>query len=201
MRRHGQRQGLGQGTYSKFGEALHWTMYDTATLAAAPVDYSMFQTPLGGAIGAAIKTLDLTNMTLGGQIPSGQKMIVKAIKVFFCSQAVKNTANITTFYTWLSQATIRVFISGKDAIYSKPLVEVLGIPIVWATTPTAAGDNLFTMSYGKYVGIDVLSKKITLASNTNFEVRLSYPVALGGGNILIGDLVKVGLAGVLLRRS
>jgi hypothetical protein len=161
----------------------------------------MFQTPIGGPVGAATKTIELTNMTGAGVIPNGQKMEIKAIKAFYVSQAVKATAGITTLYSWLASATVRLFITGKDSIYTKPLIEVLGIPMLWTTTPTVAGNNEVIMSTGKFHGIDVLSRKITLAELTNFEVRLTWTTALGGGNVLIGDQIKIGLAGILNRRS
>lgn len=185
-----------RGTYSKYGEKLSYSYFDTVALTAAGVDYSLFQTPIGG--GATPKTIAQTNMTLGGQIPQGQKFIITKLKFFYVSAAVKAAANEQTLNDFLAQGVIRIFITGKDAIYSKSVQEVLGQTIIWSDVALAASAP-FSRSYSWYTGVDTLKTPITLAALTNFEVRLTTPTALGGGNVLIGDSVRVALSGTLFR--
>jgi hypothetical protein len=190
-------QNLQTGTYSALGEKLDWSYYDSLVLAAAGTEFSLFQSPIGGPAG---KTLADTNMTLGGQIPSAQNFTVRAIRAEYLSHAQKNTADINTFYQWLRTVTVRVFITGKDALFSKPLTEVMGISMLWSTTPTVAGDNILISAMGRFTGICPLNVPIVLAGNTNFEVRVNYPTALGGASI-VADVLRISLAGILVRAS
>lgn len=183
-----------RGTYSKYGEKLDYSYFDTIALTATGTDYAFFQSP----IGQGGKTLVDTNMTLGSQVPQGQKFKVRAIKVAYLSSAIKAAANEQTFYSFLRTSVIRIFITGKDAIYSKPLSEVVGIPIAWCQQDLAAAGAASHASFGRFVGIDVLNVPITLAALTNFEVRLTC-TAVGAGSILIGDYVRISLAGILRR--
>jgi hypothetical protein len=187
-----------RGTYSALGEKLDWSYYDSLTLAAAGTEFSMFQVPIGG--GATAKTLADTNMTTGGTLPQGQKFRVRAIRAEYLSHNQKATASIDLLYQFLRAVTVRFFITGKDAIFSKPLTEVMGIPMLFSVTPTAAGDNLLISSMGRFVGVNVLNVPITLASLTNFEVRINYPTALGA-TAIVGDILRISLAGILVRAS
>ena len=194
-----QLAALQQGTYGASGEILEWSYYDRATLAAAGTDISLFQNPIGST--AAAKTLADTNMTSPGSIPQGQNFKVRAIRAEYGSHASKASADIDTLYNWMLSANIRVFITGKDALFSKPLTEVMGIPLLWHTVPTVAGNNEIISSFGRFNGVSPLNIPIILAALTPFEVRLSFPTALGGGSTLIGDFVKVSLLGILTRAS
>jgi hypothetical protein len=183
-----------RGTYSKYGERLYFSYYDTVPLTAAGVDYSLFQTGIGG--GAVPKTIAQTNMTLGGQIPQGQRFVVQALKLFYISASAKVAVDEQTLNNLLAQGVIRIFITGKDAIYSKSIQEILGETFLWSDVSPAATVP-YRRSFGIYNGIDNLKKHITLAALTNFEVRLTTPTALGGGNVLVGDSIRVALAGQL----
>lgn len=191
-------QSLQRGSYSNLGEKLDYSYYDTLTIAAAGTEFSLFQNPIGS--GATPKTLSDTNMTMGGMIPQGQKLRIRAIRAEYLTHAVKATADIIILYNWLRAVTVRFFITGKDALYSKPLTELMGIPILFNVTPTAAGDNLLISSMGRFLGINVLNVPITLAAMTNFEVRINYPTALGAVSI-VGDFLRISLGGILVRAS
>jgi len=186
------------GTYLPGGEKLHWTYYDTATLVATGVSYSLFQTQLGA--GATPKTYAQTNLTSAGQIPKGQKFTIHAISLEFLSHAQKVTADIQLLFTFLTTSWIRFIIPGKDSLYTKTISTILGTPVLWSTTPTVAGNNELIMSIGRFVGVDRLSIPIIMEEQTPFEVRLEYPTALGATNI-VGDFVRVNLNGILDRKS
>ena len=190
---------LRRGTYSNYGEKLDWTYYDTWAIATAGTDYSFFANPIGATQSAAQKTISDTNMVAAAQIPSGQRLIVKAIKVCFISHAVKATADIDTLNEFLRAAVIRFFITGKDSLYTKTLQEIFGASLLMHVVPTVGGNNEIIMHMNKGQGIDVLNRRIVLAEQTNFEVRLSYPAGIPAG--LNGDRLWIGLAGRLMRRS
>lgn len=183
---------LQAGTYGTEGERIDWTYYDTATLAAATTTHRLFTNPLG----AGGKTLDLTNLTQAGQIPQGQNLQVKAIKLMYKTAAAKATAAVQNFYDMLSQTTISIKLQNKDSMGQWTLQEISGASTLFALTPTAAGDNIPVIQ-PRYHSIFLLNNKITLAALTPFEVTMIHHTAVNAA--LAGDLVKIGLAGSLIR--
>jgi hypothetical protein len=188
---------LAQGTYSAQGaEKLDYSYFDSHVLAATGTEVSMFQSP----IGAGGKTISDTNMSLGGTLPRGQNFKIRAIRAEILGHAAYATATIMLLYNWMRTVTVRLFITGKDALYSKPLTEVMGIPMLINVIPTAAGDNIGNLSLGRFLGINPLNVPITFAELTNFEVRLNWPTAIGA-TAIVGDIIRISLNGILLRRN
>lgn len=185
---------VGVGTYGLEGERLDWTYYDTATLAAATTTHRLFTNPLG----SGGKTLDQTNLTQAGQIPQGQQLQVKAIKVMYRTSAVKNTASVVSFYDMLAQTTVSVKLANKETMGQWTLQELVGAATLFALTPTAAGDNI-PLILPKYHGIFPLNTKIILAALTPFEVTVQHHVAVNAA--LANDQLKIGLSGTLIRVS
>lgn len=183
---------LGVGTYGTEGDILDWTYYDTVALAAATLVNRFFTTPLG----QAGKSIADTNLTLAGQIPQGQLMDIRAIKIMYTSADAFATADVQSFYTMLDQTTINIKLQNKDTMGQWTLQELLGSATLAAMTPTAAGDNI-PMIQPKYHGIFPLNKKIILAALTPFEVTVTHSTAVAAG--LANDRLKVGLAGILTR--
>lgn len=185
---------VGVGTYGLEGERLDWTYYDTAVLAAATTTHRLFTNPLG----SGGKTLDQTNLTQAGQIPQGQQLQVKALKVMYRTSAVKNTASVVSFYDMLAQTTVSVKLANKETMGQWTLQELVGAATLFALTPTAAGDNI-PLILPKYHGIFPLNTKIILAALTPFEVTVTHHVAVNAA--LANDQLKIGLSGTLIRVS
>lgn len=183
---------VGTGTYGVEGERLDWTYYDTAQIAVATLTHRMFTTPLG----QGGKTLDRTNLTQAGNIPQGQQLQVKAIKIMYKSALVKATAAVQSFYDLLSQTTVSIKLQNKETMGQWKLQELVGAATLFAVTPTVAGDNIYYIQ-PKYHGIYPLNTKIILAALTPFEVTLQHQVAPAAA--LVDDLLTVGLAGTLIR--
>ena len=129
---------LQTGSYGVEGEKLDWTYYDTAILAAATQVHRLFTNPLG----AGGKTLDQTNLTIAGQIPQGQQIITRAIKVMYRSVAVKATAALQSLYDLFATTTVQVKLQNKETMGIWTLQELLGSATLFALTPTVAGDNI-----------------------------------------------------------
>lgn len=185
---------VGVGTYGLEGERLDWTYYDTAVLAAATTTHRLFTNPLG----SGGKTLDLTNLTIAGQIPQGQQLQVKAIKMMYRTSATKGTTAVQSFYDMLGQTTISVKLQNKETMGQWKLQEITGSATLFALTPTAAGDNIYYIQ-PKYHGIFPLNTKIILAALTPFEVTVQHHTAVAAA--LAGDFLTIGLAGTLIRVS
>jgi hypothetical protein len=175
------------------GEVLQWSYYDTIALLSTTQVFRMFTTGLSGA-----KRLDQTNLSIGGQLPANQKMHIHAIKPFYVTAAAKATAAVQKWYNWLTTTTIEFKIEGKASLFTTTLDELFGMTTKFALTPTAAGDNIL-FNTPKYSGIYPIKPKIVLAENTVFEVTVTSQVASDAS--LDGDLFKIGLCGILERRS
>ena len=193
----GRREALdnvGVGTYGTEGDQLDWSYYDEAIIQAATLTHRLFTTPLG----SGGKTLDQTNLTIAGQIPQGQLLDVRAIKVMFTSAAAKATAGVQDLYTFLRRTTISVKLQNKETMGQWTLQELLGANFNVALTPTAAGDNIPLIS-PKFHGVFPLNKKIILAALTPFEVTVIHHVAPAA--TMANDSLKIALAGILTRVS
>jgi len=188
-------QNMSQGNRTGAGEILDWSYYDTLTIAAAGVDFPLFQVP----VGQAGKTYALTNMPSVG-IPNGQNFVVTSVRVEYLSHATKGTADIDTLYTFLLSTWLRIAIPGKDALFLKPLTEIMGIPILWHTLPSVAGNNDLISAMGRYTGWNKLDVPLTFIQLDPLDIKISYPTALGAIS-LVGDFVRVSLHGVLKRLS
>lgn len=179
------------GTYKGSGDVIDFSLYDTAELAAATTEYRMFQVPRG----QGGKGLQDTNMQAGGQLPVGQKLYVKAIKVQYLADAALDAAHKLALNTFLFNASLNFFIEGKDTYGRWPLAEIFGVPML-ADQTTATVDAIST---GRFVGILPLNLPIILASQVSFSVNLEANGA--GAAALDGDKIKVSLAGILKRLS
>lgn len=186
---------LQRGTFSNVGEVLDWSYYDTVLLAAATTVHQFFQI----GVGSAGKTQDLTNFPATGLMPQGQSLDVRAIKVSYAGAAVKNSAGVNDVLQTMGNTFLEFKIQNKAAVYSKTLIEIMGIPLSVLATPTVAGDFLFQASQGRFVGIDVLNVPITLAALTPFTVTMAHVTAVTAGQA--NDRVKIVLAGRLIRAS
>jgi hypothetical protein len=192
----GQLSDLQRGTYGVGGEVLDYEWYDTATLAAATTVHHLFSVGLGG--GATPKTLDATNLNVGGAVPQGQNWTVKRIKAFFSTNAAVGTAAVQNLYTMLERTTLEFIIPGKDNLLACTLNIIMGTATQFALTPTVAGDNIPVIQ-PKYHGIYPLSVPIVLAALTPFEIRLTHQTAVAAA--LADCRLKISLSGVLRRAA
>ena len=188
---------LQQGTYGTEGQGMDWTYWDEIALTAAGASFSLFQNIQG-------RTVDQTNMVINGQIPSAQNFVIRCINLCYLSTAVKAAADIQTFFNWIMGVVLQIAPTGIANIFEKPLTEMFAIPIMMQATTTTATDvgvSSALMSTGRFLNTSILNVPITLAGNVTFKVTLSYPTALGGGNALIGDILRIGFNGYLVRAS
>ena len=201
-----RRRNLAQGTYSTAGEKLVHTYYDTQLIQSASVaPMHFFQAaqgqPLNG-VGAALKTLQHTNMTMGGQIPRGQRFTIYCIKLMYTAITLLADASILGWYNMLANCTFEFLISGKDSLLTLTLQELLGASTLILPAP-AVGSGYSTVNriiLPRFHGNFPLSTAIVLSEQTNFECRV-IPQVVTPTTVLTGDFLKIGLSGVLERLS
>lgn len=177
---------LQQGTYGRAVEVLDWSYYDSYLISATILENNLFQLSTTG------KTLDQTNFTGNGSLPQGQELSIKAIKLQYVQAAGKAAGDIDSFYQFLSTTTLQFRIEGKASQYTKTLMEIFGVPI-----SLHVASAQWVQSYGRFVGIDPLNKRIKLAAQTNFTVQVNSwtPPAAA----LVNDRIRVILSGILTR--
>jgi hypothetical protein len=192
---------LQRGTHSAGGEVLDWSYYDTETVSHSTTTNNLFQLSLGQ--GTPPKTLELTNMTINAQIPTGQRLSVHRIKLFYATHSTFNTAKVLQFYKLLTTSTLEFLIPGKDSLLNMTLHELMGVSTLTALTPTTAGDNI-PIIQPRFNGVYPLQKAIILAEQTPFSLRITHQDASAltdNTNGLDGDFIKLSLNGILERRS
>jgi len=206
-----RKKDLSEGTYSPTGELLDYTYYDSFGLNHTIQSYNLFQQAQGQGISAttstgtaAVKNIADTNMTQGGQLPRGQRLTVRNLKILLNFQSTTGspaamvTTDIAKLYHFLSETVLEFKITGKDSLFVYTLQELLGTSVLTALVPTVSGDNI-PLIQPRFHGIFPLNKPIILAEQTNFSVPVT--VANASDASIDGLVVKVGLNGILERRS
>ena len=194
-------QSMNAGTYKASGDIIDWTLWDTVTLATATAIHRMFVNGLGVVVAGAARNLADTNVEgRQGGFPQGQKLYVKAIKVWYTQDDTVHTeAFVQQFYAMLERTTINIVISGKASYGQWTLAEIFGLPIGMIMEPAAAADNYALSTVARSVGILPLNLPIVLAANVTFDVTLQHWAAPNTN--LDGDKIKLGLCGILERLS
>jgi hypothetical protein len=186
-----------QGTYSAGGDEIDWSYYDTMCVPATATAVRYFINTVGQNNNAAsprAKHIGDTNMVASGQIPKAQNHTVKAIKLFYATAGALATANVQALYTVLKNTVVEFIISNKFYYGQWTLQELLGSASLIALTPTAAGDNI-PLIQPRFHGIFPINIPITLAENTNFELKVTYNTTPDAS--LVDDLLMLSLWGTL----
>lgn len=180
---------LQQGTYGTSGERLHWSYYDTYTMATGTPTFSLFQAP----IGQNSKTIGDTNMTTAGTLPQGQNMAINCIKIQYTSVDAFDAAALLAFNQYLNNAIVEFVINNKAPMWQSSLGELIGATLNTSqTTATVSGSNVNFLT-----GVYRLHVPIRLGALVPFQVRITNTVASAAA--LDGDKVKVSLNGRLIR--
>lgn len=199
-------------------EAIRQSLYDFQTYpAAGSTQLTFFAIP----IGQGGKTLSDTNMTLAGQLPTGNEFLVQSIEVIFFptvpavaaqnpaafgQQAVANIIN--DVYTVYRTGNLVFSVLQKDYLQEAPLGRFppktrFTVRAALADATTAGANQQSRIAYAYAEGRPYLLSPadILLVSNQNFSVRLNWPEgaqALPSGN---PGRIGVILDGILYRKS
>jgi hypothetical protein len=195
-------EAMNTGTYKGDGDILDWSQWDRFQVdGTTPVlVHRLFQQGLGSPGGVAgNKNLADTNMVGNIGIPQGQKLYIRAIKVFYKAVEIRTEAECVSIYQLFADTTINLSIPGKDTYGQWSLDEIMGIPTSVVETPSTAGDNYSLLSTGRHIGILPLNLPIVLSSLVNLTCEVVHQVAPSAD--LDDDVIKISLNGILERLS
>lgn len=170
-------------------EEITWSFFDFLTYAAAgQSNLTFFATPQGGT-----KTVIDTNMTLAAQIPSQQSFLIDAVSFEFQpgvairpenSSALAGAAAVNGFLQDVNEVAKSGFIDftigSKPYIRNSPLGQFppsYGISGMVGAATTAAATTIHD-TYGRWTGKLYEIIPITLESNQNFAMNVTWPTAI-----------------------
>lgn len=188
----GPLQALEQGTYNPApgaGQKLWWSYYDSFIMAAATTENRMFTIPLG----QGGKNLSDTNLLAAGQIPQGQRLVIKAIEMYYISNATKSQAAWQNLIAMFRDTTGVFNISGKSQQLELNITQLMGNPIQGIITNVTA--DMMT-SRSSYTGVWELPVPIVLAAQTVFDFTVTHHTAANA--TLDGDIFFISLVGSLV---
>jgi hypothetical protein len=175
-------------------EQVKQTLYDSVTYPNAGANsLRFFQSP----IGQGGKTIEDTNLTLAGQLPTNQLFLVECVELLFLPNfdyADDSTDRIAEFgaqqaqeivndaYQFRKAGALTFRIGSKDYLEEAPLhkfptktkIDVCGSALADATT--AGSDGQSRIGYAQASGRPYfIDPPLLLIENQNFSVTLSWP--------------------------
>lgn len=179
-----------QGTLSKEGEVLSYSLFDTITLAAATTFHDFYTVPLG----QAGKTKADTNMVQAGVMPAGQRLRADFIKVMVVGDTAGMTdTELNAWFHVMFNTSVEIMVPGKENLGIWTLTELMGYSQAMAMAATQEG------TVPRFSGIFRLQVPILLAAQTPFKVRMEHHSTLTDNTD--GMKIKLALSGVLERLS
>jgi hypothetical protein len=182
------------GYSGKAAEFLDWTYWDSFKMLSTVLTHDLFTIPLG----QAGKNLSDTNWLNASQLPQGQAMDVKNLKIFYIASEVRTEAELEEIYQTFQDTTFNIKIPGKDSMGQWTMMELMGTATLIQVTPSVAGDNI-TQIQPRYHGIFPLNNKFSIGGVQTIKVEVINHVASPAS--LDDDKVFFGLNGNLVRMS
>lgn len=191
-------------------EVFRQSLYDFQVYAqAGQTQLNFFQVP----VGQSAKTRADTNMTLAGQLPSGQQFLAQSIEVyFFPGTIVPGVGPVANLIDGFVNDVWAVAKGGELEFQVGSKLYLIEAPLMrfppktrldgWASENgnTTAGAALYTRtSYATVAGRPYpIDPYILLESTQNFAVQLNWPTAVAVTN---AGRIGVVLDGLLIRNS
>ena len=168
------------------------SIYDTFTYSNTAAQTSLlFQTFAG-------RTLDLTNMTDAGKLPTGKSLMVHSFNVFLIMPTALTNALLLALYNFLASTTVEFIKENRAPSFTKTLQMLFGISTLAELVPTAAGDNI-PMIQPWYKGkMRIDTRALDLGANQTFFVRQTAQQALVAG--LNGLQIKYEIDGLMSKK-
>ena len=88
------------------------------------------------------KTLDLTNMTDSGKLPTGKSQVVKSFNVYLYLPVLMTNAIMLEVWDFLARTTVEFVKENRAPSFTKTLQMLFGLSALYQIVPTVAGDNV-----------------------------------------------------------
>jgi hypothetical protein len=168
------------------------SVYDTFTyLNTAAQQQVLFQTFAG-------RSLDLTNMTDAGKLPTGKSLIVRQFNVFCFMPTVVTNAIMLKLYNFLAKTTVEFVKENRAASFTKTLQMLFGLSMLVQHVPTTAGDNVLSPQPFFRGHMKINTSALNLGSNQTFKVIQTSYIALDAD--LNGLQVRYELDGMMSKK-
>jgi len=162
-------------------EESNQLVYDTLITVAGTTTYRFFTVPVGGA-----KSRLMTNMSVGGQLPTPQSLLVKAVRVIIKAATTAKADHI------LNNSYCVLKIGEKEALVAPTMFFSAGAG-TYNNITTDVAQNGFPDARSLWA----LSKPIQIGVGQNFYLDLIYDTA--PATATAGFYVIAALDGVLVR--
>ncbi len=168
------------------------SVYDTFTyLNTAAPQQTLFQQFAG-------RTLDLTNMTDAGKLPTGKSLVVQSINTYIFMPTALNNAKMLKLYAFLSQTTFEFVKENRAPSFTKTIAMLMGISSLLQIVPTAAADNIPIIMPFFRGRMRINTRALDLGSNQTFFARQTTQIALDAD--LNGLQVKYEIDGLMSKK-
>jgi len=149
------------------------SIYDTFVYSnTASAQQLLFQTFAG-------KTLDLTNMTDSGKLPTGKSLITTSFNVYMFMPVLLNNAKTLKLFDFLARTAVEFVKENRAPTFSKTLQMLFGLTSLTQLVPTVAGDNIQGFPQPFFRGkMKIRSRAMDLGANQTFFVRQTTFAAL-----------------------
>jgi len=168
------------------------SIYDTFTyLNTASQQSLLFQTFAG-------RTLDQTNMTDAGKLPTGKSLTVHSFNVYLLMPTVLTNVKALELYNFLATTTIEFVKENRAPSFTKTLQMLLGVSSLMQLVPTTAGDNVQTIQPFYRGRTQIKTRALDLGMNQTFFVRQTAQAALTAD--LNGLAIKYEIDGLMSKK-
>ena len=146
------------------------------------------------------KTLDQTNMTDAGKLPTGKSQIVSSFNVYLYAPAALVDAGMLLLYEFLAKTTVEFSKENRAPSFTRTLQQLLGVCSLIFHTPTVPANNDANSINAPFFRgrMKINTRALDLGANQTFNVRQTTFAALAAG--LNGLRVKYGLEGLCSKK-
>lgn len=144
------------------------------------------------------RTLNLTNMTDAGKLPTGKSLVVKSFNVYVYMPTVLTDAKVLKLYAFLETTTVEFIKENRSSSFTKTLAMLLGLSFVIQHVPTTAGDNVLSPEPFFRGKMAIKTRALDLGANQTFKVRQLAHAALDAD--LNGLQVKYEIDGLMSKK-
>ena len=124
------------------------------------------------------RTLNLTNMTDSGKLPTGKSLTTHSFNVYLYVPQILTNAKALKLYAFLATTTVEFAKENRAPSFTKTLQMLLGLHTLAQLVPTTAGDNVAIFQSWPIGKMKINTRALDLGANQTFWVRQTAQIAL-----------------------